>query len=143
MNAKRFALLSFGMLCIMLSALVGFHMGSQSAEAQVVDPTGDIIAVSNASALDRLGQHWKFDTASAPGASNKCWVRRGDLDPPIPVTAIRMWQGGVVVATNGDVWVTAADPELGTTWHNCGPWPGGGPVSTNESTLGNVKSIFK
>lgn len=31
---KRFALFSFGMLCLMLAIAVGYHLGSQTAQAQ-------------------------------------------------------------------------------------------------------------
>jgi len=31
---KRFALFSFGVLCLMLAVAVGFHIGSQTAQAQ-------------------------------------------------------------------------------------------------------------
>ena len=34
MSAKRFAFISFGCLCLMLSAMVGYHLGSTSAVAQ-------------------------------------------------------------------------------------------------------------
>lgn len=32
--AKKFALVSFGLLCLSLAALIGFDIGSQTAEAQ-------------------------------------------------------------------------------------------------------------
>lgn len=36
--AKRFAHMSFGVLCLMVSALIGFHLGSQSAQVQAPEP---------------------------------------------------------------------------------------------------------
>lgn len=35
---KRFVFLSIGVLCLMLSALIGFHIGSESAQAQAQPP---------------------------------------------------------------------------------------------------------
>ncbi len=35
--AKRFALPLFGVLCLMLSALIGFHLGAKDVDAQVSD----------------------------------------------------------------------------------------------------------
>ena len=43
--AKRFMYISIGVLCLMVSALIGFHIGSQSAIAQAPEPiTGYRIA---------------------------------------------------------------------------------------------------
>jgi hypothetical protein len=36
--AKRFMFVSIGVLCLMVSALIGFHLGGQSAQAQAYEP---------------------------------------------------------------------------------------------------------
>ena len=38
--ARRFAFVSFGLLCLMLAALIGFHIGSHSARAVVPEASG-------------------------------------------------------------------------------------------------------
>lgn len=50
--AKRFAFVSFGILCLMLAALVGFHIGSRSAQAQ--SPERTIVGVTHAGDISRI-----------------------------------------------------------------------------------------
>ncbi len=40
---KRFALFSFGCLCLMLAVAVGYHLGSQAAQAQAPEPIGGVM----------------------------------------------------------------------------------------------------
>ena len=135
-TAKRFALVSFGVLCLTLSALIGFHLGSRSAVAESeVDPNRDLVAWhlsgNDALFLDRLGQVWQSTMSTEPA----CWERRSDHDPPLPVTDIQVWSPSSILALNGDVWVR------GEAWHNCGPWPGT-PLPTTPSNIGNVKDKY-
>jgi hypothetical protein len=135
--AKKFALVSFGVLCLMLSALIGFHVGGQSAQAQsprsaitASSPsTGIIVGVDwGGYVLDYLGQVWYMRYG--------CWERRPQADPPVPVSEIKLWSYYTFVTNDDSVWEAHGD-----IWEECPPWPGG-PVQTRPETWGGVKGKY-
>ena len=129
--AKRFFFVSAGVLCLMLAAAVGFHMGSTSARASYVLTTTGIRAINGASyLLDENNQVWEF-----PGPDGT-WTRAATYDPPVPIENIKFWNGGELITWGNVAW------REGGGWHNCGPWPGG-TVPTNQSTWGATKEQFK
>jgi hypothetical protein len=135
---KRFMYFSIAVLCLMVSALIGFHIGSESAQAQApraaITPsspsTGIIVGVDWAGyVLDQLGQVWYMH--------NGCWERRTEADPPVPVSEIKLWSYYTVVTNDDTVWAHHGGP-----WEQCGPWPGG-PVPTSPDTWGGVKGKYE
>jgi len=137
---KRFMYLSIGVLCLALSALIGFHLGSSEVTAQV-DPSADIVATysvgSNALvALDRFGQIW---ACNGSNVNPLCWeqVTSGEPPLPIPISEIETWYFRSLLAKNGDFWVVH---EL--DWNNCGPWPGG-TIPTTPSSMGEMKNKYR
>ena len=126
--AKKFALVSFGVLCLSVSALIGTHL----LQPAVASPVEDIIFFDQTFALDRFGQTWN----TASHVDPVCWARVPIRDAPIPVEQIVYWSQVSAYDTNGDWWVFT-----GLGWDNCGPWPGA-PVPTSQSTWGAVKEEF-
>ena len=129
------------LLCLVIGLLLGIVVTQwttsadmrvlpTTARAETVDPTADIVALTGNAALDRSGHVW-----SIVGA--QCWQQCPFWDPPLPVTNIRLWETGQLVANNGDLWSIDSSGQ----WHNCGPWPGS-PVDTGKHSWGSVKGKF-
>ena len=64
------------------------------------------------------------------------WLRRVDLDPPVPVDEIDWWHAWFMVTRTGEVW-----QNLGSQWNSLGTFPGGG-IPVRESTWGGLKGKF-
>ena len=106
--------------------------GPSLANASVVDPTLDVVAIAENQVLDRLGNSWDF-----PG---DCWNPGNPLfSVPIPVADIKFWTPVIFLAKNGDLWRNTTGA---AGWVNCGPWPGA-PVPTSEDSWGSVKDKYK
>jgi hypothetical protein len=135
---KRFMFVSIGVLCLMVSALIGFYIGSESAQAQAprteITPsspsTGIVVSLDwSGYVLDQLGQVWWMRYG--------CWQRHPEADPPIPVSEIKLWNYYVVVTNDDSVWELTGSNQ----WSQCGPWPGGS-VPASPNTWGGVKDEY-
>jgi hypothetical protein len=120
--------LSIGLLCLSVSALIGFHLGHRTANAtNLSEPVGVVLAVPSDYALTVNGEIWSY----ASGA----WYKSSDL--PIPVGQIHAMtneDGNVhLLDKNGDYW-----EQRGPSWENCGQ-PPVSPVPTDNSSWGQIK----
>lgn len=122
---KRFAHFSIGVLCLMLAVAIGYHLGSQTAQAQ----TSGIVFQWGPYAVDADGSAWWFN----PG-SYICWTRRPEYDPPVSLSEIKHYGGAVIITHDNIAWMINND-----VWQDCGPWPGSQPVPTNNSSWGEIK----
>ena len=126
---KRFAYLSFGLLCLMLAVAVGYHIGSNVALAHVT-PIPGIAFVDGSAVLDVNGETW-----DSIGGSPYCWFSVPELAPlPIPMEDIANWSVRAIVTVHGDMWIFGSQG-----WENCGPWPGG-PVGVENESWGSIKA---
>ena len=127
---KRFMYASIGLLCLSLSALIGFHVGQRPAHA--TDATGQagvILAITSDYALTITGEIWSYGSGGG-------WYKSTDLPIPVDqVHAITVEGANVhLLDTNGDYW----EERIGDTWENCGQ-PPVGPVPTDNSSWGAIK----
>jgi len=107
---KRFMYLSVGVLCLSLSALIGFHMGNRSAQAQAPAPyVGFFFEGGRAYVMDANGDVWKQVLGNYGAVETTC--------------------GG-----SAPILTFCPDPpkHIGNIWGN-------GPVATDQSTWGTVK----
>jgi hypothetical protein len=129
---KRFMFASIGLLCLSLSALIGFHIGHQTAHAGYVahDESGLIGNNNLYNFLDEHGTVWTFEYGDG-------WWSSPEV---LPVTAsqIKFWTQFQIVTVDNVGW--SKDSE---GWHLVGPWPGGQPVPTDNSSWGAIKSKLK
>lgn len=108
---KRFMYASIGVLCLSLSALIGFHVGSQTAQAQVRGPVQGFAHDGN-----EIGQYIYLDNGDV-------FFRR---TTPVDV-------GG----TNHPVYTNDwPDFQL----HYVGNFWGSAPVPTSNESWGSIKS---
>ena len=123
---KRFMYASIGILCLSLSALIGFHIGSNTVHAKASAIPG-ILHVSGRYVLDINGEVW---LVSHPFS----WIRISDYDPPstVPPENIVYWSHAAFMTAQGDMW------QKTDQWYNCGH-PPGGPVPTDNSSWGAIK----
>ncbi len=127
--AKKFAFVSIGILCLALSALIGFHIGNQAAQAQT--PALHSLG-HNGWVLDSAGQVWNLTAAN-------CWERMPAWDIPVPLADVKWWDNHALITQSEIAW--RHDQSTGS-WINCGPWPGS-PVPTSENTWGNTKEKYR
>jgi hypothetical protein len=73
---KRFAYLSFGLLCLMLAVAVGYHIGSNTARAHET-PIAEIAFFDERHALEVNGEVWLLQLAG-----ENCWLKQDWIDPP-------------------------------------------------------------
>jgi len=80
---KRFMQLSIGVLCLSLSALIGFHLGGRSATAETAAPTNFAIAVSGDQVYvtNQAGEVWarSVDDPNYPTKFNGSVRRLGNI----------------------------------------------------------------
>jgi len=131
---KRFMYLSIGVLCLSLSALIGFHVGSRTAQAQSVGG-GFVDVVKGAgayyNALRSDGAYFWYDSLNdtyyeyannAPGDGyvGMNWVGESEV---------------YAIKSNGEIYkFTQNDWEYMTTL------PTGSAVPTSQNTWGGIKS---
>lgn len=110
---KRFMQFSIGVLCLSIAALIGFHVGNQSAQAQGTEATG-FTAWQGGN-----GSAWTFYVLEANG---DLWVKQAN------------W--GASATCGGSVLLCEGPPVyMGNFW-------GEQPIQTAPSTLGGVKSKY-
>ena len=139
---KRFALFSFGVLCLSLSALIGLHV-SETAFAGYVPGGNGVVAWTGANnsavyLLDEYGATWQV-------ALDGSWSQMSAHSPlPVPVANINFWSADASVAwlltDTNEVW--RFDTGNGE-WLSLGVWPGSPPVPTDSQSWGGVKSKYK
>ena len=114
---------------------------NQGSNASIVSPGSGIIAISDYQALDEYGNHWRVYASAAESGWFLCSEGGVDCAPQIPVSQIKFWGDRLIITQDNVAWAyTNKDPVRG--WHNLGPWPGG-PVSTEQSTWGEIKGEYK
>ncbi len=119
-------LLTFGLLPNLVLAGV-VNVGAESGIVSIMMGTTSKIGVLSAS-----GEVWEIDVqVEAPE-----WIRRADLDPPVPVGEIDWWHAWFMVTRSGEVW-----QNLGSQWNNLGTFPGG-DIPVRESTWSGLKGKF-
>lgn len=135
---KRFMYASIGLLCLSLSALIGFHIGSRSASATVTtEPVGNIVAMYESTVLTLDGRIWTFDAYGT-----RQWIEHDYSPIPVPISDIQFIDNGNVIQfvdKNGDVWNRNGHyPQ----WTNVGhpPLP---PVPTSGESWGSIKDKLK
>ena len=136
--AKRFALISFGILCLMLSAVAGFHIGTGTAlSGPIYFPNDGVITHFAEYMLDENGQAWLLPGGAGPVPPD-CWTRLPEHDVPSwLLSQIKFWHLTLIVGQDNTAWRNVAEG----LWESCGPWPGG-PVPTESGTIGEVKNIY-
>jgi hypothetical protein len=83
--AKRFAYVSFGILCL----VAAYQLGAERASADW-DPNGQIVGVlAHNTVWTTSGEAWKFFTLP------QGWTRQEENDLPVPASEIRRdsWSG--------------------------------------------------
>ena len=138
--AKKFAYISFGMLCLVAANQLGggargrVSLGPQSAAAGVVIEDVGIVSQFGELLLDSNGDVW--------GIFGGCWLpfstSAGPL--PVPVSDLKFWHPNTIVTKSNVLWREADDG--GGGWINCGPWPGG-PIATESESWGGVKGKYR
>jgi hypothetical protein len=127
---KRFMYLSISVLCLSVSALIGSHIGTRSAQAQAPGPIYSDTGIVTHFAewmLDQYGQTWFIGSS---------WERTAPDVPSWLFNQIKSWHLTVIITQDNSAWKWN-----GTEWVNLGPWPGG-PVPTSPNTWGDVKGKY-
>lgn len=136
--------LLFGTIGLLVGVVVmQWSMPSgQVAFATYVDHSANgIIAHDGDRFLDDTGNTWEINPGLY-GQPVQCWtLSEQSLSPPVPVNQIKFWDGARLVTNDNRGWVLVGLNGVPERWHDCGPWPGG-PVSTQQSTWGKIKSTF-
>ena len=96
---KRFALFSFGVLCLMLAVAVGFHVGSQTAQAQPMETLYFVRPHGGTNGSAHV-------IAITPGGD----IYSRAFDPS------HQWQSTDPPNFNGNYWWGTAVPVRGSTW---------------------------
>lgn len=87
--AKRFALVSFGLLCLSLAALVGFHLGSKSARAVVPES----ISGWRVTQFDENQAFYHVLLSNGDVFVRSLSLPNGELDNPPAMYAGNFWDG--------------------------------------------------
>ena len=130
---KRLMMLSISILCLSVSALIGFHLGVQKAEADF-NPNGFIVGGTSTAAawvLTSSGEVWSYPNPNGP------WTAQCRLDVQEPISNIKLWMLYNFVTNSDEVWQLQAG-----VWTNIGTPPGGG-VTTNPTTWGQLKNKYQ
>jgi hypothetical protein len=109
-----------------------------SALAVPLNPDGSAIWFANADSFVMRcadGRTHQYNAASAS------WTL--DVVPPIPLPdeEIADWFGRNFVRTDGKIW--SHDNAAAVGWHELADYPCGAPVSNQERSLGDVKSMYR
>ena len=124
-RAKAFFLICAGIL--MLS--IAMDIGTEQARADF-DPNGPgIIGISSAYVLTEHGEVWRWDD------HNGIWVAEPDLNPPMPINSIELWDADAILTSSEEFWFYRVG-----TWQNCGSPPEATP--TESSNWSQLKSSF-
>lgn len=139
--AKKFAYLSFGVLCL----VVAYQLGAARVRAdwRGEDVPGLIVAGGGGGSLwlNRTGEVWDLGggCGGIPG-----WCLRKDLSAgfPVPLSEIKFFE-----SPGGDVFVLITNNDDGWTWYPSGGWQGPypfpGAVSVENSSWGDIKGRYK
>ena len=87
--AKRFALVSFGLLCLSLAALIGFHLGSHSASAVAPEATSDWRVTQ----FDEDKVYYHVLVSNGDVFVRTLTLADGQLDDPPATFAGNFWDG--------------------------------------------------
>jgi len=91
-----------------LALSLAVHFESQETQADI-NPAGYIFGMHDQFVITVSGEVWDADDTDG-------WVRKPELDPPVPLNEIAMYMGTRFVATNGDTWVF----KTASAWENFG-----------------------
>jgi hypothetical protein len=116
--------LSIGLLCLALTALIGFHLGSRAASADF-DNSGVVVGIANDYFLMNDGSIWALDAAGA-------W--RPHPPVPVPVADIKLWDKDHIVTKDDVIWFV-----LNAEWVQANP-PYPAPVE--PTTWGRLKTRY-
>lgn len=100
--ARRFMFVSIGVFFLALSALIGFHIGSRTAVAQVNPLLSFTAADDNTHyVIDAIGDVWVQEPAEIPGAScaGNSWLAYCE-----PARYIGNFFTGPPLATSPETW---------------------------------------
>lgn len=128
---KRFALLSFSLLCLAFTALVGFHIGQGTATAQSgLMSTSAVVTVGFQKALLVNGEIWKLEIGAG-------WLNTGQSSP-VPVTDVVFLfetdgSDPAIIDRSGNGW-----GYRNNHWTNYGPPPVA--VTTQPTTWSAIKA---
>ena len=104
------------------------NLEAESGIASIMMGTTEKIGV-----LSAIGEVWEINMHVASPE----WIRRADLDPPVPIDTIEWWHAWFMVTQEGDVW-----QNFDSQWHNLGAFPGG-EVAARKSSWGELKGLFR
>ncbi|GJM44529.1 MAG: hypothetical protein DHS20C21_13710 [Gemmatimonadota bacterium] len=134
--AKRFAYVSFGVLCLVTvhemeakDARAGWNADGQIWGTTAFGGGAHLVIASS-------GEGWSHQPFGA-------WTRHEELDLPVPVTQVKFVEGAgdpgnfLLVTKDDSVWWF-----FETGWHQSEPFPGG-PVSLGAQSWGETKANFR
>jgi hypothetical protein len=125
--AKRFAYISFGLLCLVAAYQFGASQAVGSAAGS------EILAMDHSGwFLDSSGQVWNVVTPALGS-----WTRWPTYDCPVPVSEVKYWGAHSLLT-----WADVAWAHDGFNWHEVGPFPGG-PVTVDDESWGRMKERFR
>ena len=127
--ARRFAYISFGILCL----TAAYQLGAERASADW-DQTlsGQVVGIDGAIRVwDNAGRGWTVEVSPPE------WVRVASLDLPVPVSEVKILAGNAFITYDDVAWV-----QSGGQWVNCGPFPGG-PIAVEQESAGSVKGKYR
>ena len=104
---KNLTMLSGTLFFLSLTLLVGFHLGASSVEGK--PNKQPFVFWGDNLGMKANGEVWELRSS--------CWNRRTEIDSPVPVSDIAIWDGEELVTKSGDGWYNAG------VWQNCGQVP--------------------
>lgn len=126
---KHLMYLSITILCLSVSALIGFHLGVQKAEADFT-PSGWVIGSHGLLALTSDGLCWQiFDDV---------WGRVPQYDLPIPTSDVKFWAATTIITTSDEGWHWQSGE-----WSNIGTPGGTSGVDATPTTWGQLKNKYQ
>ena len=136
--AKRFAYVSFGILCLVAS----YQLGVERAKADWDHSgTGAIVGGDFRTYFGAAGDAWRINHSTAS------WDRTEEFDLPFPASEVKFysqasWDGGVLflVTKDDEAWFKLPSPQY--AWEYVGLLPGT-PVSLQSQSLGGTKSKYR
>ncbi|GJM43332.1 MAG: hypothetical protein DHS20C21_01740 [Gemmatimonadota bacterium] len=130
--ARRFAYVSFGMLCL----VAAYQLGARDARADW-DNDGPGFIIGAASGIGG-GRVWTADGKSYRLLGSAGFERDVEwADLPIPTTNVKLLADDILVSNDDDVWQGASS----AGWEYVGRL--GGPVSLAEGSWGETKAQFR
>ena len=128
--AKRFAYVSFGILCL----VAAYQLGAQRARADWdVSLSGDVVGTFGWDAVfDRAGQAWRLEPTHTPQ-----WERAPTFDLPVPTTQIKLMSNFVIITNDDRGWVLQ-----GSAWNDVGAYPGD-PTPLAADSWAKIKGRYR